>query len=124
MTLQIILSSKKLRALDDENDIQQDLSLDRKDLSHGQNLEIIQTLDASPSFNRLELVIHDPNTNQDYSQIVNIKQWNNQDHAISKIIAHNNIIKTNDNAEKIRNSIRYQVWDSSTAMINYHKTVD
>jgi hypothetical protein len=38
-------------------------------------------------FNRLEVVVHDPNTNKDVKQMVNLIEWNQKDQAISMIAA-------------------------------------
>ncbi len=75
------LTVKDIRVFDDQNKIYKDLSCKTKDLSHGENVEIIETFDKSPfmKFNRLEIIVHDPNTKQDNKQVVNLIEWNQQD---------------------------------------------
>jgi hypothetical protein len=54
---------KDIRVFDDKTKVYRDLSHKCTDLSHGQNVEIIDIFEESPlKFNRLEIVLHDPNT--------------------------------------------------------------
>lgn len=55
---------KDIRVFDDKTKVYRDLSHNSMDLSHGENVEIIETFEQSPfmRFNRLEIVVHDPNT--------------------------------------------------------------
>jgi hypothetical protein len=55
---------KDIRVFDDKTKVYRDLSHKTMDLSHGENVEIVETFEQSPfmRFNRLEIVVHDPNT--------------------------------------------------------------
>jgi hypothetical protein len=83
------LTVKDIRVFDDKTKVYRDLSYKTKDLCHGENVEIIETFEQSPfmRFNRLEVVVHDPNTNKDVKQMVNLIEWNKKDQAISMISA-------------------------------------
>lgn len=54
---------------------------------------MIETFEKSEfmRFNRLEIVVHDPNTKKDIKQMVNLIDWNHQDQAISMIAAYKKI---------------------------------
>jgi hypothetical protein len=100
---------KEIRVFDDENDVYRDLPLKGTELSHGQNVEIIEIFKKGGlKFNRLEIVLHDPNTKQDTKQLVNLIEWNQPDHAISKIGAHLKLKNSNFNYDERKAlSIRY-----------------
>ena len=103
------LTVKDIRVFDDKTKVYRDLSHNTVDLSHGENVEIIETFEQSPfmRFNRLEIVVHDPNTKQDVKQMVNLIDWNHQDQAISMIAAYKKIKATEDRDEKVKMSVKY-----------------
>lgn len=71
------LSVKDIRVYDDKTKVYRDLSHKYSDLCHGQNVEIIDTFEESPlRFNRLEVIVHDPNTKKDFKQVINLIEWN------------------------------------------------
>jgi len=86
-------------------------------------VEIIDIFEESPlKFNRLEIVVHDPNTKQDIKQMVNLIEWNQPDQSISKIGAYLKLTKEQLKTEdKVKLSTKYQVLDYNTAMIAYEK---
>ena len=90
------LTVKDIRVFDDKSKVYRDLSHKTMDLSHGENVEIVETFEQSPfmRFNRLEIVVHDPNTKQDAKQMVDLIDWNHQDQAISMIAASRKIQET------------------------------
>jgi hypothetical protein len=87
------LTVKDIRVFDDKTKVYRDLSHKTIDLCHGDNVEIVETFEKSDfmRFNRLEIVLHDPNTKKDVKQMVNLIDWNHQDQAISMIAAYKKI---------------------------------
>jgi hypothetical protein len=58
-------------------------------------------------FNRLEVVVHDPNTKKDFKQMVNLIDWNHKDQAISMIAAQKQISEIKDQEQKLKMSLKY-----------------
>jgi len=69
------LTVKDIRVYDDKNKVYRDLSSKSKinDISHGENVEILEIFEDTPlRFNRLEVVIYDPNTKQEVKHEISL----------------------------------------------------
>jgi len=118
------LTVKELKVYDDKNLVFKNLMPSNIDLSHGEALNIIEKLDLTPEkyvYNRMEIVIHDPNTKRDFMESINIIEWNQADQVISKAAAFSKINSITDQKLKAIESIKYQILDNSTALLAYEK---
>jgi len=94
------------------------------DLSHGEALNVIEKLDMTPEkyvYNRMEIVIQDPNTKRDFKETIGLIEWNQPDQVISKAAAFSKINSITDQKLKAMESIKYQILDHSTALLAYEK---
>jgi hypothetical protein len=69
------MTVKDIRVYDDKNKVYRDLSSKSKinDISHGENVEILEIFEDTPlRFNRLEVVIYDPNTKQEVKHEISL----------------------------------------------------